>query len=351
MMKKTGKKAARKWVLFSFWMTAAAVLPGQIRALAAESLQAGPGPAEMFRAAELPAELAYSDSLHDFTLEIEGQLDIFQTEDTGSASSSNWEENRAVSQYGTDGLTVRGDSHITDTTIFQADGSSQVNEFASQFQYENGVLLRTAVLPFPGSSSLEISPAEYLDLELPDGACVTEISKEAAENGTAVYHLDLNAAAITEKNAHILKHVLHENYQINWAENPEYGFEAGFDEASLQVILDGQGAPLSIRADYIVNAVVQDGFKASGTTVFHFSPGSDENQSGFTVEQLEAIKASLGIPAGKQLEIQQSEPYYWEAGERWLIQVDFYENGNYAAGAAFDRDTLEICANIYMYAG
>ena len=213
------------------------------------------------------------------------------------------------------------------------------------------MLLRTAVLPFPGSSSIEISPAEYLDLELPDGACVTEISKEAAENGTAVYHLDLNAAAITEENAHILKHVLHENYQINWAENPEYGFEAGFDEASLQVILDGQGAPLSIRADYIVNAVVQDGFKASGTTVFHFSPGSDENQSGFTVEQLEAIKASLGIPAGKQLEIQQSEPYYWEAGERWLIQVDFYENGNYAAGAAFDRDTLEICANIYMYAG
>ena len=74
MMKKTGKKAARKWVLFSFWMTAAAVLPGQIRALAAESLQAGPGPAEMFRAAELPAELAYSDSLHDFTLEIEGHF-------------------------------------------------------------------------------------------------------------------------------------------------------------------------------------------------------------------------------------------------------------------------------------
>ena len=103
----------------------------------------------MFRAAELPAKLAYSDSLHDFTLEIEGQLDIFQTEDTGSAISSNWEENRAVSHYGTDGLTVRGDSHITDTTIFQADGSSQVNEFASQFQYENGVLLRTAVLPSP----------------------------------------------------------------------------------------------------------------------------------------------------------------------------------------------------------
>ncbi len=72
----------------------------------------------------------------------------------------------------------------------------------------------------------------------------------------------------------------------------------------------------------------------------------------FSNEQLEAIKSSLGVPGGIEVEIIQNVPYYWEAGERWLTQVDIYDKNNqYLAGAAFDSKTMEICKNIYMYAG
>ena len=71
----------------------------------------------------------------------------------------------------------------------------------------------------------------------------------------------------------------------------------------------------------------------------------------FSSAQLETIKTSLGVPAGRTVEVQQGTPYYWDAGARWLIQVSIYEGGNFVAGAAFDAVTLEMCTGIYMYAG
>ena len=399
------------------------------------------------------------NSLVSFTLKIDGQAETYWPESTaaGSTSTSVWQESHTVRQYGTDSMTSQGEGHITDTTTWQADGSTQVNEFAYQFQYGDGILSHTATLPFPGSSYRELSPGDYLDLNLPDSSCITEIRRTADESGTVIYDLTLDAASVTEENAHILNHVLHDNLQINWTANQEYRFDPGFDQVSLRVTLDSQGALLSIQADYVVNAAVQDVFKAKGTTIFSFSSppvdlteggglwlqqnsdnpyllmfGSDgsltyyasvtresdyyttyfqegdtlwlnlvnldgsgvtsipyqlvqdsqdkdlitltveEGQApqdralldgmeyimagqyrrmGFTSGQLETIRASLSVPTDRQVDIQQSAPYYWEAGERWLIQVDFYENGNYAAGAAFDAVTGEMCSNIYMYAG
>lgn len=72
----------------------------------------------------------------------------------------------------------------------------------------------------------------------------------------------------------------------------------------------------------------------------------------FTSEQLEAIKTQLGVPEEIDVEMMQNVPYYWAAGERWLTQVDIYDKNNqYLAGAAFDSKTMEICKDIYMYAG
>ncbi len=69
----------------------------------------------------------------------------------------------------------------------------------------------------------------------------------------------------------------------------------------------------------------------------------------FTQEQLQEIRTRLQVPEDAQVEITQGDPYYWQAGERWLISVGVYENGDYVAGAAFDPVTQEMCTNIFIY--
>lgn len=72
----------------------------------------------------------------------------------------------------------------------------------------------------------------------------------------------------------------------------------------------------------------------------------------FSNEQLEAIKTKLGVPADMEVHIIQNPPYFWDAGQCWLVQVDIYDKNNqYLAGAAFDSKTMEMCKDIYMYAG
>ena len=44
-----------------------------------------------------------------------------------------------------------------------------------------------------------------------------------------------------------------------------------------------------------------------------------------------------------------SSPYYWEGGGMDLALVDFYHDGEYAAGAACKPYTEEIARNIYQY--
>lgn len=71
----------------------------------------------------------------------------------------------------------------------------------------------------------------------------------------------------------------------------------------------------------------------------------------FTQEQLETAKELLGVPKNANTEVTQEEPYYWSAGECWVVCVGVYENGEYVAGANFNPWTMEMCNSIYMYAG
>ena len=69
----------------------------------------------------------------------------------------------------------------------------------------------------------------------------------------------------------------------------------------------------------------------------------------FTNEQLEHIRQALGILDDLPVEIEIGDPYYWEGGDMDLIQIDFYHEGDYVAGAAFKPYTEEMARNIYQY--
>lgn len=71
----------------------------------------------------------------------------------------------------------------------------------------------------------------------------------------------------------------------------------------------------------------------------------------FTAPQLAQIAADLGIPDWLETEARQDEPYYWDAGERWLTAVSFFAGGEMVAGASVDSFTLEQCRNIWRYSG
>ena len=69
----------------------------------------------------------------------------------------------------------------------------------------------------------------------------------------------------------------------------------------------------------------------------------------FTDEQLDSIRRSFGIPDSLSVEPEIGEPYYWDGGDMDLIQVDFYHDGEYVAGAAFELYTENMVRNIYMF--
>lgn len=72
----------------------------------------------------------------------------------------------------------------------------------------------------------------------------------------------------------------------------------------------------------------------------------------FSKEQLEIIKADLGVPKDMDVVTVQSPPYYWEAGQSWLTQVDIYDKNNrFLAGATFYSKTMELCRGMIKYAG
>lgn len=69
----------------------------------------------------------------------------------------------------------------------------------------------------------------------------------------------------------------------------------------------------------------------------------------FTNEQLDHIRQALGIPDDLPVKIEIGDPYYWEGGDMDLIQIDFYHEGEFVAGAAFKPFTEEMARNIYQY--
>ena len=78
---------------------------------------------------------------------------------------------------------------------------------------------------------------------------------------------------------------------------------------------------------------------------------SDSISEYFTNEQLDHIRQALGIPDNLSVDVEVGTPSYWEGGGMDLVQVDFYHEGEYAAGAACKPYTDKLARNIYVYMG
>lgn len=96
--------------------------------------------------------------------------------------------------------------------------------------------------------------------------------------------------------------------------------------------------------------ITQDALSGNSGQGDQWEPGETDSISEyFTGEQLDHIRQALGIPDDLPVEIEIGDPYYWEGGDMDLIQIDFYHEGDYAAGAAFKPYTEEMARNIYQY--
>ncbi len=69
----------------------------------------------------------------------------------------------------------------------------------------------------------------------------------------------------------------------------------------------------------------------------------------FSDRQLSEIAAALGVPSGKTIAVHVGEQYYWEGADMYLCDVDFYENGQWACGAACEPNTSMLAKSIYVY--
>ena len=70
----------------------------------------------------------------------------------------------------------------------------------------------------------------------------------------------------------------------------------------------------------------------------------------FSEEQIVAFKKSLGVPDEITVSCEAGEPFFWEAGNCWLVSMGLYdENGTFLAGAEINPDTLELEREIAPY--
>ncbi len=80
----------------------------------------------------------------------------------------------------------------------------------------------------------------------------------------------------------------------------------------------------------------------------------EEMQSnGFSEEMIAYIKAQLQIPEDLETEdrIDFNDTTYWDVGEQWLVNCEFYYDGELIAAALVDRETGELVRNIILYSG
>ena len=91
----------------------------------------------------------------------------------------------------------------------------------------------------------------------------------------------------------------------------------------------------------------QSGFDSSEE-----STQTEANSNGekiLSTEQLEAIKTNLNVPADLNVDIEQSEPTYWDAGGCWVTYVTFSYGGKTVAAASVNSDTAELVKDILVY--
>lgn len=82
------------------------------------------------------------------------------------------------------------------------------------------------------------------------------------------------------------------------------------------------------------------------------SQSQDTQSAGvLTQAQFDTIKASLGVPDGLVVEATQSDMSYWDAGQCWVVNVSFSNNGDSVASATVNAETGEILKDILMYTG
>lgn len=142
-----------------------------------------------------------------------------------------------------------------------------------------------------------------------------------------------------------------DQYYLNsageWKQIGEYDVLSNYATeviASNLDIYDASGNLIVSKTDY--SDVDIDGLvaEAAGNT------GEDENSVGFSDEDLQEIAAALGVPEDVNAVVTVSgDPYYWDAGQRWLVNVEVYQDGKFVAGASVDRDTKEPIRDIYTY--
>lgn len=142
-----------------------------------------------------------------------------------------------------------------------------------------------------------------------------------------------------------------DQYYLNsageWKQIGEYNVLSNYATeviASNLDVYDSAGNLIVSKTDYSDVDIDELVAETAGNT------GEDENSVGFSDEDLQGIAASLGVPEDVNVEVTVSgDPYYWDAGQRWLVNVEVYQDGNFVAGAAVDRDTKEPIRNIYNY--
>ena len=77
---------------------------------------------------------------------------------------------------------------------------------------------------------------------------------------------------------------------------------------------------------------------------------TETNTKDLSDDQLaELARIRLGVPNTQDITYKVGEKYYWEAGGKYLKQIDFYKNGETVAGASVDVTDGEIIKNIQTY--
>src|SRR5699024_1182029 len=70
-----------------------------------------------------------------------------------------------------------------------------------------------------------------------------------------------------------------------------------------------------------------------------------------TADQVETVRKELGVPDDIDVTIAQRTPEYWDGGQRWLVDIEFYDGTALIAAAAVDPQTTEPCRDIIRYTG
>ena len=114
-------------------------------------------------------------------------------------------------------------------------------------------------------------------------------------------------------------------------------YEDAETEREIELALDGQD-------DVTYHYLAKDFDELNAVSV---EPGGTTDP--LSQEQVDQVCQQLGVPADLAVEVTQSEPYYWEAGDAWLVGVTVMQGDQVVAGAAVDQTTAELMTDIWTY--